>query len=85
MFYIYLLQSQKDKEFYIGFSNNLDRRIKEHNNGLVTSTSTRKPFELIYIEGYKTEKDARHRESNLKLKSRALAQLKKRIINSLSQ
>ena len=85
MFYIYLLQSQKDKELYIGFTNNLERRLKEHNNGLVTSTKLRKPFELIYVEGYKVEEDARHRESNLKLKSRAFAQLKKRIINSLSQ
>ncbi|MCL0062568.1 hypothetical protein M1N67_03945 [Peptococcaceae bacterium] len=41
------------------------------------------PVELIYYEAYKSEEDARKRESNLKLKSKAFAQLKKRIKNSL--
>jgi putative endonuclease len=83
MFYIYLLKSCKDKELYIGFTNNLEHRVKEHNNGLVQSTKLRRPFELIYCEGYKSEKDARQREENLKLRSRAFAQLKKRIMESL--
>ena len=85
MFYVYLLRSKKDDDCYIGFTNSLERRIQEHNNGLVASTSLRKPFELIYSEWYKSEKDARHRETNLKLRSRAFAQLKKRIYNSLLQ
>ena len=68
----------------MGFTENLERRIKEHNNGMVTSTKSRTPFELIYAEGYKSDKDARDRERKLKLRSRAFAQLKKRIINSLS-
>ena len=84
MFYVYLLRSQKDRDLYIGFTNNLERRIKEHNDGLVASTKSRMPFELMYYEGYKAEKDARQRERNLKLRSRAFAQLKKRIIDSLS-
>jgi len=85
MFYVYLLKSNKDNDFYIGFTNNLKRRIQEHNNGLVLSTKSRKPFELIYLEAYKSEKDARLREKNLKLRSRAFAQLKKRITVSLSK
>ena len=83
MFYIYLLKSYKDKELYTGFTNNLERRVKERNNGLVQSTKLRGPFELIYYEGYKSEKDARKREENLKLRSRAFAQLKKRIMANL--
>ena len=83
MLYIYILKSGNDKDLYIGFTNNLDRRVKEHNNGLVPSTKLRRPFELIYCEGYKSEKDARKREENLKLRSRAFAQLKKRIMDSL--
>jgi hypothetical protein len=39
---------------------------------------------LIYCEGYKSEEDARKRERNLKLRSRALTQLKRRIVNSLT-
>ena len=84
MFYVYVLKSIKDNNLYLGFTNNLERRIKEHNRGFVSSTKFRKPFELIYVEGYKSEKDARNRENNLKLHSRAFAQLKKRIETSLS-
>ena len=62
MFYIYLLKSKKDEGLYIGFTNSLKRRIEDHNNGLVLSTRLRRPFELIYCEGYKSEKDARKRE-----------------------
>ena len=83
MVYLYILKSKKDNNLYIGSTNNIERRISEHNNGLVTSTKSRKPFELIYFEGYKIEKDARLREKNLKLRSRAFSQLKKRITNSL--
>ncbi|MBU4511303.1 hypothetical protein KJ830_09700 [bacterium] len=50
---------------------------------MVISTKSRRPFELIYYEAYKSEKDARNREKQLKLRSRAFAQLKKRISESL--
>ncbi len=69
MFYVYLLKSEKDKDLYIGFTDDINRRINEHNNGKVSSTGSRIPFELIYVEGYKSEKDARQRENNLKLRS----------------
>jgi len=83
MFHVYLLKSEKDNELYTGFTNNLKKRVQEHNRGSVTSTKLRKPFELVYFEGYKSEKDARVREKNLKLRSRASTQLKKRIQISL--
>lgn len=85
MFYVYLLQSKQDDGLYIGFTNNLERRIQEHNKGCTISTKLRKPFELAYCEGYRSERDAIHRERNLKLRSRAFAQLKKRIVHSLLQ
>jgi predicted GIY-YIG superfamily endonuclease len=47
------------------------------------STKARKPLKLVYYEAYKSEADARKREQNLKLKSRAYAQLRKRIIESI--
>lgn len=84
MFYVYVLKSKKDNNLYIGSTNNLRRRMNEHNSGLVFSTMYRRPFELIYYEGYKSEMDARMREKNLKLRSRAFAQLKNRIENSLN-
>lgn len=65
-FYVYVLQSQKDKYFYTGYTNNLRRRIKEHNNGNVSSTKTRTPFELVYWEGCLNQQDATRREKYLK-------------------
>ena len=94
MYYVYLIKSVKDKNLYIGSTNDIHRRLCEHNNGLVYSTKSRIPFELVYYEAYKSEGDAsphtntlvvgaRKREKNLKLRSRAFVQLKKRIQNSL--
>lgn len=85
MFYVYLLKSKKDNNLYTGFTNNILKRVKQHSSGSVPSTKLRRPLESIYFEGYISENDARHREENLKLKSRAFAQLKKRITNSLSK
>lgn len=85
MYYVYIIKSLKDKKLYIGSTNNLQRRLKEHNDGKVISTKPRIPFELIYYEAYKAEKDARKREKNLKLRSRAHNQLKKRIKESLEE
>lgn len=83
MFYVYILRSKQDHDLYIGSTNDLRRRFKEHNEGKVYSTKLRIPFELIYYEAYKAEKDARTREHNLKLRAKALGQLKRRIPQSL--
>lgn len=84
MFYVYILKSEKDGKLYIGYSNNLKRRLEEHNSGSNTSTKSRRPFELIYYEAYKSEGDAKHREDMLKLFGRALGGLKRRIKLSLN-
>ena len=65
-YYIYILQSQKDDNFYTGYTSDLRNRLEEHNNGLVTSTKNRIPFRLIYFEGCLSKKDALHREKYLK-------------------
>jgi putative endonuclease len=83
MYYVYLIKSAKDNELYTGSTNNLRRRIWEHNNGKNLSTKHRAPFSLIYYEAYLDESDARHRESTLKLRGNALAQLKRRLSQSL--
>ena len=84
MYYVYILKSKKDNKLYTGSTNDLRRRFKEHNTGKVTSTKYRVPFELIYYEAYKAEKDARDREHNLKLRANAFSQLKRRIKISLN-
>ena len=65
-YYIYVLQSKKDLNFYTGYTANLHARLKRHNNGEVTSTKNRAPFELIYWEGCLNQQDATRREKYLK-------------------
>ncbi|MEJ0020952.1 MAG: GIY-YIG nuclease family protein [Candidatus Doudnabacteria bacterium] len=84
MYYVYVLQSIKDGDKYIGSTNDLKKRLLLHNSGRVFSTRLRTPFELVYYEAYKSEKDARVREHNLKLRSKAYIQLRRRIVHSLS-
>ena len=65
-FYVYVLQSQKDNNFYTGYTNDIKRRIKEHNEGKNKSTKNRRPFKLIYWEGCLNQQDATSREKYLK-------------------
>ncbi len=66
MYYVYVLNSKKDGLFYTGFTNNLKRRIAEHNLGLQESTKNRCPLELIYYEWSLNKEDAIRREEYLK-------------------
>jgi len=66
MYYVYLLLSEVDRNFYTGSTNDLRRRIDEHNNGSVVSTAKRRPLKLIYYEACLNEMDARKREKYLK-------------------
>ena len=50
MHYVYVLLSQKDDKFYIGFTSDLERRLKEHNDGKAQSTKSRRPLKLLYYE-----------------------------------
>ncbi|MEQ1561120.1 MAG: GIY-YIG nuclease family protein [Nitrospira sp.] len=85
MFYVYVLNSIKDKELYIGSTDDLKRRIIEHNKGEVKSTRNKKPYKLIYYEAYGSEADARRREKMLKLRGQARSQLKLRLKDTLAQ
>ena len=64
--YTYVLESLKDGERYIGYTNNLRKRLEEHNKGKNFSTKFRLPFRLIYFEACINEKDAKRREGYLK-------------------
>ena len=66
MFYVYLLKSNKDGSFYIGQTENIEKRLERHNNGLVASTKNRRPWSLIGTEEYPTRELARWREYKLK-------------------
>ena len=60
--YTYVLESLKDHKRYVGYTNNLQKRLKEHNQGKSFSTAPRLPFKLIYCEVCLNEDDARRRE-----------------------
>lgn len=66
MFYVYILQSEKDKGLYIGYSPDLRKRLIKHNKKQVTSTKDKAPWKLIYYEAYLERKDATGREKFLK-------------------
>jgi len=66
MHYVYILRSVKDGGFYIGYSANLRKRIREHRKGLSFATSFRGPWQLIYYEAYLNQDDALGRERYLK-------------------
>lgn len=83
MFYAYVIESLKDKELYIGSTNDLKKRISEHNSGKVLSTKSRMPIKLLYYEAYLVEADARNREAQLKLRGQARTQLIKRLESSI--
>jgi len=83
MFFVYILRSMKDEGFYIGYTNDLERRVEEHNKGHTFSTKSRLPLKLIYYESYLSEQDAKKREEQLKLHGRVFAQLKRRLEDTM--
>ncbi len=66
MYYVYVLQSLKDKRWYTGFTGDLRNRFKEHQSGKVSSTKGRGPFRLIYYEASLNQRDVSNREKYLK-------------------
>jgi len=81
---VYLIQNTATKERYIGHTNNLQRRISEHNRGLQTATKRYVgQWILVYAEIYRNFDDALVREHRLKNHGRAKQELYKRIENSM--
>ncbi|MEN8253437.1 MAG: GIY-YIG nuclease family protein [Patescibacteria group bacterium] len=83
-YFTYVLFSLKDKKLYIGFTSNLENRLKEHRYGKVTSTRERLPLELIHYETFRNQKDAKAREKFLK-SGFGRSQLKKALQNDLKE
>jgi putative endonuclease len=64
--YVYVIESVKSGNLYIGCTNDLRKRFKEHDRGLNFSTKPYIPWQLIHYEAYHNEKDAKRREKYLK-------------------
>lgn len=65
-YYVYILLSAKDNQFYTGYTCDLENRLKLHNEGKVVSTKNRLPLKLVYFEGCINQQDATRREKYLK-------------------
>jgi len=78
MFFVYLLKSKLYNQLYIGSTNDLKRRLKEHNGGKHFSTKRYRPWNIVYFEAYISETLARMREKRLKHHGNAIRELKKR-------
>ncbi len=66
MYYVYLLESEVDGSFYIGYTSNVKNRLWEHNFGRTRFTKLRRPWRLIYQEEFDTRGEAIKREKYLK-------------------
>lgn len=83
MQYVYVLRNEQGKLYY-GCTQNLRKRVEEHNYGENSSTQKHK-WNVIYYEAYRSEEDAFEREKQLKQQGQALGQLKRRIKRSLNK
>ncbi len=84
MYYVYVLKSETDSKFYIGYSENLKKRVGAHCNGSVIATKNRRPIKLVYYEAYVNKADAKCMEKFLKSGS-GYTFLKKQLMNYLRE
>ncbi len=66
MFTVYAIKSLNKNYIYVGLTNDIERRLNEHNNGNNKTTKPYRPFVLIYSEEVNTRIEARKREKYLK-------------------
>ncbi|MFH1608867.1 MAG: GIY-YIG nuclease family protein [Patescibacteria group bacterium] len=66
MWYVYILKSVQGNKYYIGCSNNIERRLLEHNKGYNTATVKDKPWKVVYCEKFNNQKEAYLREKKIK-------------------
>ncbi len=84
MYYIYILESQNEKDWYIGYTSNLKKRLAQHVSGQEGQTTRNKiDWKLIYYEAYLNKKDAQGRERFLKSGS-GRRYIKKQLTNYLA-
>ena len=65
-YFVYILKSKNHNKTYVGYTNNLERRLKEHNSGKSIFTSKFVPWKIIYKEEFDQEIEARKKEKYYK-------------------
>ncbi|NOU60325.1 GIY-YIG nuclease family protein [Marinifilum caeruleilacunae] len=66
MHYVYILQSQLDQSYYIGYTSNLENRINYHNNGRSRYTRKKMPWKIVYTEKFDSKTEALRKEKFIK-------------------
>jgi len=66
MYWLYILANKVTDRYYVGSTDNLDRRLKQHKAGKVRTTKILGPMEIVYTEEYNSLLEARQREKKLK-------------------
>jgi putative endonuclease len=66
MYFVYIIESLVDGDFYKGSCSDYGKRLGEHNNGQSQFTRTKKPWKLIFVRVFATKKAALIEEKRLK-------------------
>ncbi len=82
MFHMYILKSEKNDKYYIGHTNDIHRRLEEHNSRHTKSTRAGIPWKIVFVEEYKTKHEAIIREN--KIKSMKSKKFIKELINGVN-
>ncbi len=83
MYYVYIIKSKKDGSIYVGCTNDLRKRIIQHNENKSYYTKHNGPWEVRYYEAFYSKADAFSREDRLKNNARGLQELKKRLKHTI--
>ena len=83
MYYVYVICNEEGK-MYVGLTNDIRRRVEEHNSGRNISTRGKK-WKVVYYEAYASREDAVQRERRLKQRGQAKRYLKERIRRSIEE
>ena len=65
-FHVYIMQSEKDGTYYVGSTQNLERRLAGHNQGRLKHTKPKRPWKLVYRERHPNRASALNRENEIK-------------------
>ena len=66
MWSVYILRSQRSGRYYVGCTNDLVRRLLEHNSGQTRSTRSGRPWEVAFVEAFESKEAASARELEIK-------------------
>ncbi|MBI2325894.1 GIY-YIG nuclease family protein [Candidatus Collierbacteria bacterium] len=78
-FVVYILQSDLDKTFYVGYTTDIQQRLKEHNQGKSRYTKGHRPYKVVYLENCPNLATAKHREIEIKQYKNTESFLKSRV------